>query len=563
MPTNSLDKKKINSDSTADPGDIESRVLNNIRDVVFELDRSGKLRYLNCAWTSLTGRKPAATLGKPLGHYLHPDDSDSFNGMLNALRDGHIHHASRELRLLHKNKHHLWVALALDATPCHENTIAIFGHIIDISKRRFEDAPLTYATAHDAVTGVHNRHYFELDLQRRIDLLAHRNGCHSLLHLELTNFKLISQALSHRDGDIALKQIAALLSSWLRDGDLLCRIGGYEFALLLSHCDGNSAIVSAKQLLKQLLNYRYDSQSFSFIVGGNIGIRLIENSGASALQCIAEATRATAISKTLGRNRSYMFIDGEDNQPIAHHVDWNHRIRRAIDNNHLELYLQPIRHISDRRINHYEALLRLVVPETGEVIAPETFIHAIERSGAIHDIDRWVIQHAITLLGTHPDIGRLAINLSAHAFEDPDLLPLIQSQLRQCQVAPQRIILELTETSSLINLDETHTIIASIRAIGCQFALDDFGTGYCSFSYLKHLPADYVKLDGSYIKNICNSETDRAMVRSMNDIAHVLGHKTIAECVESHQAIELLSSIGVDYIQGYSIGKPAPVSHFH
>lgn len=540
----------------------ESRVLDNIRGVIFELDQHGCFAYLNRAWVALTGHNLNTTLGNPLGAYVHPDDAASYAAMINRVLSAADTHSSVELRLLHKSGQCHWVDLSIDARQ-NGHDKALYGHIKDIGDPSVDNAPLNYTSARDSVTGAYNRHHFERKLQELIRALGEQSAPHSLLYLELLNFKLINQALSHHDGDIVLREIAALLSSCLKSKDLLCRIDGYEFALLLHRRGDKAAGEIANRIIKLLSNYRYNREPFSFIVGGNIGIRQIDKSNIKAAQYIADAVKATAVSKTLGRNRSYLFSQQDDGSSHNHGCDWNHRIHEAIQQDHLQLYLQPIRDIENREINHYEALLRIVVAETGEIVRPEQFIDAIERTGAIREVDLWVIGNAIKLLSQRPEIQRLAINLSAHAFEDAELLTLIQSQLKHHQVAAQRVILELTETSSLINLEQTHAVIKDLRAIGCQFALDDFGTGFCSFSYLKHLPADYVKLDGSYIKNICNNTLDQAMVRSMNDIAHALGHKTIAECVESAQAIELLSDIGVDYIQGYSVGRPSPSANHH
>ncbi|MBL1294171.1 MAG: EAL domain-containing protein [Thiotrichales bacterium] len=533
-----------------------SRVLDNIRDVILELDAQGKLIFINPAWSALTGHNNKQSLGTLLSSYIHTDDSANFSAMVARTTNADNDHTSNEVRLICQNKDTIWVTLSLDSKMIGSDK-AIFGCIVGASKHHiYHPSPIS----HDAVTGAFNRHHFELELQSHINSLPTQSNRHGLLYLELRNFKLINQALSHADGDNVLKEIAELLSSCLQGNDQLCRIGGYEFALFLHSRNQTEIDAAANNILKQLASYRYSREPFSFIIGGNIGIRLIDNSDIKASEYISDAVKATAISKKIGRNHSHLYTQEDSDSDPSHGCDWSHHIHRAIEEDRLELYLQPIRSINDNKINHYEALLRLIDADSGKIIQPEQFIDAIERSGAIVDVDRWVITNAIKLLSQQPQIHQLAINLSAHAFENAELHMLIHSQLKHFQVAPQRVILELTETSSLINLEQTHTVISNLRKIGCQFALDDFGTGFCSFSYLKHLPADYVKLDGSYIKNICNNKLNQVMVRSMNDMVHAIGHKTIAECVESPQAIELLSDIGVDYIQGFSVGKPSPLA---
>ena len=540
----------------------ESRILDNIRHVVFELDAQGSINFVNQAWHKLTGHPTRTSASTLLGAYIHPDDAGAYTSALDQIINNKSKHASLQLRLLKRDGQSVWADLSIDAQG-HDDETILYGQIRKIAQSSFSNTTHNLNDEQDSITGACSRHYFELKLQEQISRLSSQGEQHSLIYLELLNFKLINQALSHHDGDIVLKEIATLISSSLHNDDLLCRIGGYEFAVFLHNRSGKAASEMAQKLLKLLSGYRYSREPFSFIVGGNIGVRLVDDNSISAAHYIADAVKATAVSKTLGRNRSYLFSNDSDDFYHSHGCDWNHRIHEAIKHGRLQLYLQPIESISNRQVNHYEALLRMTVAETGEIIRPERFIHAIERTGAIREVDLWVISNAISILSQRPEIERLAINLSAHAFEDAELITLIQSELKHHNVAPERVIIELTETSSLINLEQTHAVIKNLRAIGCKFALDDFGTGYCSFSYLKHLPTDYVKLDGSYIKNICDNELDEAMVRSMNDIAHALGHKTIAECVESPQAINLLSDIGVDYIQGYSIGKPLPVSNLH
>jgi EAL domain-containing protein (putative c-di-GMP-specific phosphodiesterase class I) len=206
--------------------------------------------------------------------------------------------------------------------------------------------------------------------------------------------------------------------------------------------------------------------------------------------------------------------------------------------------------------------LRLHPADSAGTIAPGVFIPAVEKAGQIHVLDRWVIKQSIELLSRHGFLAQLAVNLSGRAFADPELLPFIKEQLQSCKVDPNRVIFEITETASVANINQTQRMIHQLRNLGCHFALDDFGTGFCSFHYLRHLPADYLKIDGSYIKNIADNDLDRTMVRSMNEIAHLLGKKTIAECVESEEVLTYLKGIGVDYVQGHCIGLAAPLETY-
>lgn len=237
-------------------------------------------------------------------------------------------------------------------------------------------------------------------------------------------------------------------------------------------------------------------------------------------------------------------------------------MRQAINEDRLELYVQPIRELASGKINHFEALLRLHTQEPIGILTPNYFIPAVEKAGQMHILDRWVIKRAIELLAAHSWLTQLAVNLSGRAFADPEMAGFVEAQLLEQGIDPTRIIFEITETASVANINETQRMINQLRGLGCRFALDDFGTGFCSFHYLRHLPADYLKLDGSYIKNIADNDLDLAMVRSMNEIAHILGKKTIAECVENTAILDCLTAIGVDYVQGHSIGRASPLAHY-
>jgi EAL domain-containing protein (putative c-di-GMP-specific phosphodiesterase class I) len=337
-------------------------------------------------------------------------------------------------------------------------------------------------------------------------------------------------------------------------------MGGDEFAMLLTNTDSQRAMAVAEGLVDLLNGYQYSRDGHRITIGCSIGVSMIDGDRSSSCEYLIRADKASFVAKSRGRNLVHIYNpeDREDDE-LRQGIDWAHRVRQAIGDNRLDLYIQPIREVATGNINHYEALLRLRSQDLTTIIAPGVYIPVVEKAGQIHLLDRWVVNRAVESLSQHPKLERLAINLSGRTFADPQLPAFVEDILLKHGVDPKRIIFEITETTSIANINQTQHMIHRLRGLGCHFALDDFGTGYCSFRYLRQLPVDYIKLDGSYIKNIVSNEFDRAMVRSMNEIAHLLGKKTVAECVETDEVLSYLKDIGVDYVQGYSIGDVHPL----
>src|SRR3569623_706279 len=364
-------------------------------------------------------------------------------------------------------------------------------------------------------------------------------------------------------GDIVLKEFSELLASRTRDADLLCRIGGDEFAMLLTNADAQQAGKVAYSLIEMLNNYHYGGHLRRASVGCSIGISLIDGREISGEEHLVQADKASSVAKNRGRNLVHIYDPTDKHSDeLRQSIDWAHRVRQAIQEDRLELYVQPIREVATGKIHHFEALLRLHTQEPIGIVTPGFFIPAVERAGHIHILDRWVVKRAIELLAANSWLNQLAINLSGRAFADPDMPAFVEAQLHEQNIDPGRVIFEITETASVANINETQRMINQLRGLGCRFALDDFGTGFCSFHYLRHLPTDYLKLDGSYVKNIADNDLDLAMVRSMTEIAHILGKKTIAECVENNSILAHLTAIGVDFVQGHSIGRASPLAHY-
>lgn len=544
--------------------DVHQRMLDNLSSVVFELDANGRLRFLSRSWERLSHYSIHESLGRFLFDFLAPADRAHYRSAIHSLAGGRKQLHEQEVRLLNKRGDILWLEITLDLKLRPDMAIdAIFGHMTDITQRKLAMQQLEHLAIHDSLTGLYNRRYFEISLERIVASSARASGPHALLYIDLDHFQMVNDAVGHREGDIVLKEISELLSSRTRDSDLLCRIGGDEFAMLLTHVDAEQAIKVSYNVIEMLNNYQYGANLRRASVGCSIGISLIDGREISAEEHLIQADKASFVAKTRGRNLVHVYdpLD-KHREELRQSIDWAHRVRQAINEDRLELYIQPIREVVTGKINHFEALLRLHTQEPIGIVTPGFFIPAVEKAGQMHILDRWVIKRAIELLASHAWLNQLAVNLSGRAFADPDMPAFVEAQLHEQGISPARIIFEITETASVANINETQRMINQLRSLGCRFALDDFGTGFCSFHYLRHLPADYLKLDGSYIKNIADNELDLAMVRSMNEIAHILGKKTIAECVENAAILEHLTAIGVDYVQGHTIGRASPLAHY-
>jgi len=351
------------------------------------------------------------------------------------------------------------------------------------------------------------------------------------------------------------------LKDKLREGDLLARFGGDEFTILLYNTTEQAVDIVAHNLLGFFESYRFFSNSQLFNITCSMGITLINNQTESAESALSHADIACNIAKKQGRNCFHIYdpankqLDG-----MAEDMGWASRVKNAYENDHFSLVYQPIVSISDGTVADYEVLLRMDLDD-GQRILPGGFIPAAERFGLINHVDRWTVSRAMRALVTLHEKNKnicFAINLSGRAFEDKELLPMIQGILNNTGLDPTSLTFEITETAAIANIAAAKIFIGKLKDIGCQIALDDFGTGFCSFAYLKNLPVDKLKIDGSFVQSLDTSKVDRAMVQSMNQVAHALGKQTVAEFVQNEKTLKLLKKYGVDYAQGYYLGKPAP-----
>jgi diguanylate cyclase (GGDEF)-like protein len=436
--------------------------------------------------------------------------------------------------------------------------------LFEVTEREFV-ARLSWQASHDALTDLVNRREFETRLGHALDKLSYQPGEHSLMYLDLDQFKVVNDTCGHAAGDQLLKQTSALLQETLGAGGLLARLGGDEFGVLMQGCDANSAIEMAERLRFAVQELRFVWNGCAFNISISIGLVHVAEAGAIA-QTLRAADMACYMAKEKGRNRVQVYrpSDSELVQRVGE-MAWVQRIRNGLDEQRFCLFAQEIRSLGKNEPDgsHVEMLLRLR-DEDGKLVQPGSFMAAAERYGLMPLIDRWVVRNAFALLADRLSssapfqLSSCAINLSGATFADDDFVEYVRRQFDIYRVPPAMICFEITETSAIADLPSARRFIQALKKLGCRFSLDDFGTGMSSFSYLKHLPVDFIKIDGSFITEMLNSKIDRAMVEMIVYIARVTGKRTVAEFVESDEIIVALGEIGVDYAQGYAIGKPAP-----
>jgi len=417
---------------------------------------------------------------------------------------------------------------------------------------------------HDALTGLVNRVEFENSVRHALRT-ASEGARHALLYLDLDQFKVINDTCGHVAGDELLRQLAMLLKEPIRESDTLARLGGDEFGVLLAHCSLDKAQSVAERMLQLIREFRFVWQDKTFAIGASAGLVIIDGSGQTLSDLLRAADMACYAAKERGRNRVHVYRP-DDAELLQRHgeMQWISRLQRALEEDRFVLFSQPIVSLSPAKdsARQAELLLRLR-GDDGTLILPGAFIPAAERYSLMPELDRWVVRHAFTNIARWggPDsdgvLGKCFINLSGATLSDDGFAGYVREQLRVHAVAPESVCFEITETAAIANLASALEFIGEVKRLGCQVALDDFGAGLSSFSYLKTLRADFLKIDGSFIRNMLADPMDAAIVEAINSVGHVAGLETIAEFVETPEIKEALARIGVDYAQGYGIALPA------
>ena len=427
---------------------------------------------------------------------------------------------------------------------------------------------LKHQASHDTLTGLLNRRELDRRLLNCLTGTQEANIRHSLIFIDLDQFKTVNDSCGHLAGDQLLRQLSSIMSPLVRGRDTLARLGGDEFAILLEACPKNAALKVANEVLSTIQKFRFTCDNKTFNIGASMGIAHFSSGPQTENDPLIVADAACYKAKEEGRNCIIeMDISNVQHPPDIpqHHIQWVNRLNTALNNDQFFLYQQKIvpTNPGAGEFLHYEVLLR-IKDEHGRLISPGAFLPPAERYGLIHRIDHWVIKNTLKWLHEHPNVlaktKLCSINLSGVSLSDENLSSYVTRHLKQYAIDCNKICFEITESSAIQNLALAFEFIQNMHELGCSFSLDDFGTGMSSFSYLKQLPVNHLKIDGSFIRHIDTDPIDLAMTRSINEIGHVMGMSTMAEFVESEEIFQLLRQLGVDYAQGYHIAKPAPLN---
>lgn len=524
----------------------------------------GVIEYVNPKFTKMTGYSKEEAIGEHLSFLKSGDTSDRvYNDLWKTISIGG--QWKGKLHNQKKDGSFYWARDSISGVTDEKGKLTHYIDIQDDITHEFELAKrLSYQASHDTLTGLLNRRKFERRADKLLSSAMLSKEEHALCFMDLDQFKVINDTCGHIAGDELLRQLSRELLKVVRQHDTLARLGGDEFGVLLEHCSLDKAHQIASKLQQVVQAYQFTWQGQSFRVGISIGLVAITDAIPNLTELLKQADAACYMAKDLGRNRIHVYYP-EDTELVQRHgeMQWVARINAALEDNRFHLYAQPIVPLGGSNEKHYELLLRML-SEDDKIVPPGAFLPAAERYNLIEKLDAWVIKNAFRLLAANPgfveQIHFISINLSGQSLTNDDFLTSIVRQLKDSHIEARKICFEVTETVAISNLTEAICFISTLRDIGCRFALDDFGSGLSSFGYLKNLPVDYLKIDGMFVKDIVEDPIDHAMVKSINDIGQVMGMKTIAEFVENNKIMEMLKQIGVDYGQGYGIGKPQPFS---
>ena len=446
--------------------------------------------------------------------------------------------------------------------------------IRDVSHERKMRRQLSWQASHDNLTGLLNRPAFEQAAGRALQSAKEEQSTHALLYLDLDRFKVVNDTCGHVAGDTFLEQLSARLHAAMRESDVLARLGGDEFGALLLRCPMDQAEVIANSLRETVNDFRFRWGDQVFDVGVSIGIVGIREDSISTSELLNAADQACYLAKARGRDRVHVYQESDAlTMQRKSETKWLSRLHEALDQRRFHLYSMPIAPLNEHGTRHEEILIRMS-DKKGAITLPGAFIPAAERYSLIQSIDRWVIETVFKHLALNADsiaadmaapagqatTRTFSINLSGSSISDPELINFVFDQFSTHRISPQCICFEITETAVVSNLPKAQEFITKLHASGCRFSLDDFGSGLSSFAYLRDLPVDYLKIDGIFVRDITTNSVNCALVKANSDVGHVMGMKTVAEYVENSETLALIAQLGIDYAQGYAVGKAQPLT---
>ncbi len=567
IPTQTTPALHLGGDGASEP---QLLALQSLAEAIIATDKDGRITFLNPAAEHLTGSAAAGALGKLLEDIVSlVDETDRrllSDPVHQALTTGAPVNLSRRALLLSRTNGNER-SIELSASPIRNSAQELIGAVVllhDVTEMRGLARQMSYQATHDALTGLVNRREFERRLEEAIESGHRGDGQHVLCYLDLDRFKIVNDSSGHLAGDSMLREVAKLLRDAVRDSDTVGRLGGDEFGTLLVGCPLDKARQIADDLTRSVGEYRFVWKDKIFNIGVSVGLVEISRESGTLEELLAAADTACYVAKKQGSGRVVVYSARDE--ALARHtgeIQWLQRLQGALKENRFHLYQQVIvpAHGDDGG-PALEVLLRLQ-DEAGHELPPSEFMRAAERYRLMGLVDRWVVQTTFAALGRGaipvPAHRSVAINISGQTLGDAQFLEFVVECFDTSGVAPAQVCFEINESAVVANLDHARRFVGVLHGMGCQFALDDFGSGVGSFSNLKNLPLDYLKIDGSFMRNLARDTVNQAMVAAMIKLARTLNFKVIAEQVEDAASVEVARRMGVDYLQGYAIGRPQPL----
>jgi len=545
--------------------------LSSIGDGVVTTDSNGKIDYLNPRAEQMLGVTSHQAVGQAVEQICQFTDAAgtrSLHGLINECLDGgEIRQFGNELDTDSRTLRESGSSVKLTVTPIRCAQQLVIGAVVvlhDISRLQQITREMHYQANHDMLTGLPNRRAFERLLA---GFLADSSGStteHALCYVDLDQFKLVNDTCGHNAGDEMLRQLTAQLASKLRANDTIARLGGDEFGVVMRDLSLADARAKSEVLRTEIESFRFSWENKLFRLSASIGVAAIDGDAVSANELLRRADTACYLAKETGRNQVHVYR-GDSDETRTRHGDMQRMqlISEALEKDLFVLFAQVIEPLTADSTDKIgvELLLRLR-RDSGEILAPQNFLLTAERYNAAPRIDRWVLRQALLLIAgarhEHDAIGHYSVNISGQSITDEHFVDYAREQIESSGVDPRVLVFEITETTAVTNTRRASELMYTLRALGCRFSLDDFGSGLSSFSYLKHLPSDFIKIDGKLVRHINEEPAERAIVEAINQVGQAMGLSTVAEHVESQALLETLRAIGVDYVQGYHVARPVP-----
>ncbi len=543
--------------------------LNAIADGVVRIDTRGRIEYLNPSALRLVGATEKAVSGLAINQIIglanEGTSADIKDSVRRCLAGQAVEHRDGQAYLRRPDGGHC--AIEFSAVPIRDAERAIVGAVIvfnDISEELRIRNQLAYQAEHDALTGLGNRYRFETEAEKLIQLARSNGGVHTMLYMDLDQFKIVNDTCGHHAGDQLLRQLAVLIVNQVRHVDLVARLGGDEFGLLLADCPPERGAIIASSIIQAINDFQFHWEKRTFSVGISVGLVILDGK-ADSTTLLQAADQACYAAKDLGRNR-FQIYRSDDDALMQRSVELRAAadVDAAIREDRFELYCQHIINLqSDDDPGHAEILLRMRSRD-GQLLSPAEFLPGAERYGKMAVIDRWVVNRVFDKMTQLKSDGQLekrqrfTINLSGSTINDPGFHDYVDRLLKSSGINAANVCFEITESSAVTNFVGASRFLQDMRYLGCRIMLDDFGSGLSSFTYLKMLPIDYLKIDGALIRDISNNPFDLAILRAIQDVARAIHVPVIAEHVQCESVLETLRDIGVEYAQGYFLHEPEP-----